>query len=137
MSRDNRPPRIPPKAPGGALILLIDDNDDNRELYAQYLTFHGWRVATAVDGLDGLVQAAALKPDAIVLDLSLPKLDGWEVARQLKADPVTAGIPVLTLTGHALDASRKRAVEAGVDAYLVKPCLPQVLLAEIQRHLRG
>jgi CheY-like chemotaxis protein len=115
---------------------LIDDNEDNREVYAQYLMFHGWRVATAADGLDGLVQAAALKPHAIVLDLSMPKVDGWEVARRLKADPVTAAIPILALTGHALDTSRKRAIAAGVDAYLVKPCLPDDLFAEIERQLK-
>jgi two-component system, cell cycle response regulator DivK len=125
-----------PRPTGDGLVLLIDDNDDNREVYAQYLQFHGWRVAMAADGLDGLTQAAGLKPDVVVLDLSLPKLDGWEVARRLRADPVTREIRVLALTGHTLDASRQRALEAGVDEYLVKPCLPETLLAGIQRLLK-
>jgi two-component system, cell cycle response regulator DivK len=118
------------------LVLIVDDNDDNRDLYAQFLAHAGWRVATAIDGEDGLVQVANLRPDVIVLDLGLPRLDGWEVARRLKADPEAQSIPIIALTGHALDASRQRAYEAGVDGYLTKPCLPEELVAEIER-LRG
>lgn len=118
------------------LVLVIDDSEDNREVYAQFLQHVGWRVAIAVDGVEGLAQATALRPDAIVLDLGMPKMDGWEVAKRLKADSVTRRIPVLALTGHALDQSKQRAVAAGVDAYLVKPCLPADLVAAIRRHLK-
>jgi two-component system cell cycle response regulator DivK len=117
-------------------VLVIDDSEDNREVYAQFLTHVGWRVAIAVDGVEGLAQAHALKPDAIVLDLGMPKMDGWEVAKRLKADNVTRRIPILALTGHALDQSKQRALAAGVDDYLVKPCLPADLIAAIRRHLK-
>jgi two-component system cell cycle response regulator DivK len=118
------------------LVLVIDDSEDNREVYAQFLLHVGWRVAIAVDGVEGLAQATALRPDAIVLDLGMPKMDGWEVAKRLKANTVTRRIPVLALTGHALDQSKQRAVAAGVDDYLVKPCLPADLVAAIRRHLK-
>jgi CheY-like chemotaxis protein len=118
------------------LVLVIDDSEDNREVYAQFLTHVGWRVAIAVDGVEGLAQATSLKPDAIVLDLGMPKMDGWEVAQRLKANQATKKIPVLALTGHALDQSKQRAMSAGVDDYLVKPCLPADLVAAIRRHLR-
>ena len=118
------------------LVLVIDDSEDNREVYAQFLTHVGWRVAIAVDGVEGLAQATALRPDAIVLDLGMPKMDGWEVAKRLKANSVTRRIPVLALTGHALDQSKQRAVAAGVDDYLVKPCLPADLVSAIRRHLK-
>jgi two-component system, cell cycle response regulator DivK len=118
------------------LVLVIDDSEDNREVYAQFLTHVGWRVAIAVDGVEGLAQATELKPDAIVLDLGMPKMDGWEVAKRLKANHVTRRIPVLALTGHALDQSKQRAEAAGVDDYLVKPCLPAELVAAIRRHLK-
>jgi two-component system, cell cycle response regulator DivK len=118
-----------------ALVLLIDDVEDNLDLYTQFLTFHGINVLTASDGVEGLELAAEAKPHVIVLDLSLPTIDGWEVARRLKADPGTKNIYVIALTGHALDGSRRLAMEAGVDAYFVKPCLPDQLLAEVRRYL--
>lgn len=123
----------PPSAP---LVLVIDDAEDNREVYVQFFEFQGWRTATASDGQTGLDKAQALKPDVIVLDLSLPVMDGWEVARRLKANRVTKAIPVLALTGHALDGSRKKALEAGVNEYLTKPCLPADLAATIRKHLK-
>jgi CheY-like chemotaxis protein len=119
----------PPSAP---LVLVIDDAEDN----LQFFEHQGWCTATASDGKEGLDKASALKPDVIVLDLSLPVMDGWEVARRLKGDAATKQIPVLALTGHALDASRKKAIAAGVDEYLTKPCLPADLAATIRRHLK-
>ena len=129
---------MPTKKPTASapLVLVIDDAEDNREVYVQFFEFQGWRTATASDGRDGLEKAAALKPDVIVLDLSLPIMDGWEVARRLKSNQATKAIPVLALTGHALDGSRKKALAAGVDEYLTKPCLPADLAATIRRHLR-
>ena len=124
---------IPQSAP---LVLVIDDAEDNREVYVQFFQFQGWRTATASDGKEGLDKAQALKPDVIVLDLSLPVMDGWEVARRLKSNRVTKAIPVLALTGHALDGSRKKALAAGVDEYLTKPCLPADLAATIRRYLK-
>jgi len=129
---------MPAKKPSASapLVLVIDDAEDNREVYVQFFEFQGWRTATASDGRDGLDKAAALKPDVIVLDLSLPIMDGWEVARRLKSNQATKAIPVLALTGHALDGSRKKALAAGVDEYLTKPCLPADLAATIRRHLK-
>jgi len=118
------------------LVLVIDDAEDNREVYVQFFEFQGWRTATASDGEDGLDKASALAPTVIVLDLSLPLMDGWEVARRLKANGKTRSIPVIALTGHALDDSRRKAMAAGVDEYLTKPCLPADLAAVIRRHLR-
>lgn len=118
------------------LILVIDDNEDNRDLYEQFLEHKGWRVATASDGVLGLERATSLHPDVIVLDLGLPKIDGWEVARRLKGDPNTEAIPVIAVTAHAMGGSKQRALAAGVDAFQTKPFLPQELVAEIERLLR-
>lgn len=123
-------------SPSAPLVLVIDDAEDNREVYVQFFEFQGWRTATASDGEDGLDKASALVPSVIVLDLSLPVMDGWEVARRLKANGKTRTIPVIALTGHALDDSRRKAMAAGVDEYLTKPCLPADLAAVIRRHLR-
>jgi CheY-like chemotaxis protein len=121
------------KAP---LVLIVDDNDDNRDLYAQYLLHKGYRVATAQDGQSGIEQAEQLLPDVIVMDLSLPVMDGWTATERLKKGRMTRRIPVVALTGHALDASRKRAAAAGADEYLTKPILPENLLAVLVQFLR-
>jgi CheY-like chemotaxis protein len=121
--------------PGGAapLVLLVDDSEDNREVYEQFLKFAGFRVESAVDGVEAVEKAGALKPDVIVKDLSLPRLDGWEATRQIKAAPETRGIPVIALTGHAVSESKRKAQEVGCSGYLTKPCLPDVLVSEIRR----
>jgi len=119
----------------GPLILVVDDFEDNREMYTQFLRFHGYRVAEAVDGLDALTKAAALRPDLIVMDLSLPRLDGWEATRRLKKDPLTSHIPVVALTGHALAGHEEGARSAGCDAFVTKPCIPADLETEIRRVL--
>jgi two-component system cell cycle response regulator DivK len=119
----------------GALILVVDDFEDNREIYAQFLRFSGYRVAEAVDGLDALAKAAALRPDLIVMDLSLPRLDGWEATRQLKEDPLTRAIPVVALTGHSLSGHEERVRVSGCDSFVTKPCIPADLEAEIRRVL--
>jgi two-component system, cell cycle response regulator DivK len=115
------------------LVLLVDDTEDNRDVYAQYLTMSGFRVELAVDGVEAVEMAARLKPDVIVMDLAMPRLDGWEATRQIKAAPETSAIPVIALTGNAATESKRRAQEAGCSGYLTKPCLPDVLVSEIRR----
>jgi two-component system cell cycle response regulator DivK len=115
------------------LVLLVDDSEDNREVYAQYLAFAGFRVEMAVDGVEAVEKASDLRPDVIVMDLSLPRLDGWEATRQIKSAPETSGIPVIALTGHAVSESKKKALEVGCSGYLTKPCLPDILVSEIRR----
>jgi two-component system, cell cycle response regulator DivK len=113
-------------------ILLVDDFPDNREMYALYLEYAGFEVAEAATGYEALAQAFAQIPDLIVMDLSLPGLDGWEATRRFKSDPRTSQIPVLALTGHALDGYSQGARDAGCDAFVTKPCLPEELAAEIR-----
>ena len=115
------------------LVLLVDDAEDNREVYEQFLKFAGFRVEVAVDGVEAVEKAGALKPDVIVMDLSLPRLDGWEATRQIKAAAETSAIPVIALTGHAVSESKRKAQEVGCAGYLTKPCLPEVLVSEIRR----
>ena len=120
---------------GGSLVLVVDDFHDNREMYTQYLAFTGYRVAEAVDGEDAIAKARALLPDVIVMDLSLPRLDGWEATRRLKQDPLTSAIPVIALTGHAMGGHSKGAIEAGCDAFVTKPCVPSDLEARVRELL--
>lgn len=119
------------------LVLLVDDYPDNRDIYVQFLTYSGFRVEEAENGRQALAKARALRPDVIVMDLSLPELDGWEATRVLKADPHTKQIPVIALTGHVLAGHSRSAFEAGCDAFITKPCLPERLLDEIHAVLRG
>ena len=86
-----------------------------------------------MDGVEAVDKAASLKPDVIVMDLSLPRLDGWEATRQIKASAQTRDIPVIALTGHAVSESKRKAQEVGCSGYLTKPCLPEVLVSEIRR----
>ena len=116
-------------------VLLVDDYPDAREMYSEYLQFSGFDVIQAANGLEALQQAASGAPDLIVMDLSLPIMDGWEATRRLKADPRTAGIPVVALTGHALAGISEGARLAGCDAFVTKPCLPEDLVIEIRRVL--
>ena len=117
------------------LILVVDDYQDAREMYAEYLQFSGFRVAEARNGNEALEQAFALKPDLILMDLSLPGMDGWEATRVLKADDRTKHIPVVALTGHALAGASEGAKRAGCDSFVTKPCLPDDLVVEVRRML--
>ena len=128
---------VAPPADSAPLVLVIDDVEDNRDVYAQFLRHEGWRVATAVDGEDGLAKATQLQPTVIILDLGLPKMDGWEVAKHLKSTPATSAIAVVALTGHVTAEARQRALTAGVDEFCTKPCLPADLVATIRRHMKG
>ena len=119
----------------GPLILVVDDYEDAREMYAEYLRFCGFRVAEARNGNEALEQAFTVKPDLILMDLSLPGMDGWEATRQLKADDRTRHIPVVALTGHALAGASEGAKRAGCDSFVTKPCLPDELVVEVRRML--
>ena len=119
------------------LVLVVDDFADNREMYCEYLSFSGYDTVEAKNGKEAVETASARLPDIIIMDLSLPVMDGWEATRRLKADERTRGIPVVALTGHALAGHSKGAKEAGCDSFLVKPCLPDQLVAEIKRMLAG
>ncbi|MCI0570220.1 MAG: response regulator [Myxococcaceae bacterium] len=117
------------------LVLVVDDYTDAREMFAEFLQGCGYRVEEAGDGAEALEKAFALRPDVILMDLSLPVLDGWEATRQLKRDPRTAGIPIVALTGHSIPGSQGEAARLGCDGIITKPCMPETLLAEVQRVL--
>ena len=117
------------------LVLVVDDFQDNREMYAEYLAYCGLRVIEAKNGKEAIEQAFAQSPNVIIMDLSLPVMDGWEATRRLKADGRTKSIPVIALTGHALQGHSKGALDAGCDAFVAKPCLPDQLVLEIKRML--
>jgi len=119
------------------LVLIVDDVDHGREICQEYLEFRGFRVATAADGQEALDKAFELLPDVILMDLSLPKIDGWEATRRLKQDERTRAIPVVALTAHALASAHEKALEAGCDSVVTKPCLPKELEAEVRRQLEG
>ena len=119
----------------GPLVLVVEDYQDAREMYAAYLQFSGYRVAEATNGLEAIEQAMELLPDIILMDLALPKMDGWEATRRLKLDEKTRHIPIVALTGHALAGHAEGARQAGCDSFVTKPCLPDALVAEIRRML--
>jgi CheY-like chemotaxis protein len=119
------------------LVLVVDDYHDAREMYCEYLQFAGFRVAEAQNGHEALEKAFDLLPDIILMDLSLPGMDGWEATRRLKADEKTKAIPVVALTGHALAGHSEGAKEAGCDSFVTKPCLPDVLVLEVRKMLES
>jgi DNA-binding response OmpR family regulator len=106
-------------------VVLIDDDVDARQMYAQYLRLKGWTVFTAADGRAGLTKTLELRPDAVVLDLAMPKVDGWTVLKQIRNSSMTAEIPTIVVT--AMPDTRDAAIYSGADAYLSKPCPPEVL----------
>jgi len=128
MSRSNKRGSAP-------VVLIVDDDADTREMYSTYLTSQGVRVLLAGDGFTATRVATSLHPDVIVMDLSLPRVDGWEATRRLKADRKTAHIPIIALTGRVSDGRAEWAIDAGCDAYVLKPCLPDHLLKEIRAQL--
>lgn len=122
--------------PDVPMILVVDDTLDARELYAEYLRIAGLRAEVAEDGIEALAKATELRPSVIIMDLAMPRMDGWEATRRLKSHPLTRNIPVIALTGHVIERSRERAIEAGADGYLTKPCFPDSLLAEVHRVMK-
>jgi two-component system cell cycle response regulator DivK len=116
-------------------ILLVEDNDDNMNVYRTILEYDGFDVLEARDGEAGIHEARSGHPDLILMDISIPKIDGYEATRILKADPVTRRIPIIALTAHALDEDRRRARVSGCDGFLAKPIAPRRVVSEIRRYL--
>jgi CheY-like chemotaxis protein len=119
------------------LVLIAEDFEDARELYRDYLEFSGFAVEAAVNGREAIEMAARLQPDIILMDASMPVLDGWQATRELKATPATRHIPVIALTAHAFDDARQQAKDAGCDGFITKPCLPDDLVAKLRETLDG
>lgn len=113
-------------------ILIVEDNELNRDMLARRLQRAGYDVALASDGEEGVALALQLVPDLVIMDLSLPKLDGWAATAQIKTTPATAAVPVLALTAHAMDSDRQRALDAGCDDYDTKPVEIARLLEKIR-----
>ncbi len=120
-----------------AKILLVEDNETNRDMLSRRLERRGYKVLIAVDGVQGVALALAEKPQLILMDMSLPLLDGWEATRQLKAAAATGSIPVIALTAHAMAGDREKAIEAGCDEYETKPVEFQRLLEKIEALLNS
>ncbi|HEY7059176.1 MAG TPA: response regulator [Vicinamibacterales bacterium] len=118
------------------VILLVEDYADAREMYRDYLEYSGFEVHTAGDGHEAIVMAHRHHPDLILMDLSLPGLDGWEATRRLKANADTAHITIVALSAHALSAEGDRARLAGCDGFIAKPCLPPDLIEQMAPYLR-
>jgi two-component system, cell cycle response regulator DivK len=119
------------------LILLVEDQGDLRQLYAQQLMMSGFDVIQAENGADAISHTASHIPDVVLMDLSLPVVDGWEATRRLKSDRATAHIPVVALTAHDGSGELERATLAGCDWFVPKPCPPDALIAEVRRVLTG
>jgi two-component system cell cycle response regulator DivK len=113
-------------------ILLVEDTEINRDMLSRRLERRGYRVAIALDGEQGVSMAGSEAPDLVLMDMSLPVLDGWEAARRLKATPETRAIPIIALTAHAMVGDREKAIEAGCDDYDTKPVEFQRLLEKIE-----
>jgi two-component system cell cycle response regulator DivK len=115
-----------------AKILLVEDDEMNRDMLSRRLERGGHQVVIAVDGAQGVLLAQSAAPDLILMDMSLPVLDGWQATRQLKAAPATRAIPIIALTAHAMAGDREQALEAGCDDYDTKPIEMPRLLRKIQ-----
>jgi two-component system, cell cycle response regulator DivK len=115
-----------------AKILLVEDNEMNRDMLSRRLARRGYEVVVAVDGEQGLAMADAEKPGLILMDMSLPAMDGWEATRRLKASAATRAIPVIALTAHAMAGDREKALAAGADDFDTKPVELDRLLGKIQ-----
>ncbi|MCG3212044.1 MAG: Polar-differentiation response regulator DivK [Anaerolineae bacterium] len=120
-----------------ARILLIEDNEMNRDMLVRRLARHGFEMLIAVDGAQGKATVYREQPDLILMDLSLPEIDGWELTRQLKADPQTRSIPVIALTAHAMVGDRDKALAAGCDEYETKPFELPVLIQKMNTLLNA
>jgi two-component system cell cycle response regulator DivK len=118
-------------------ILLIEDNEMNRDMLSRRLQRKGYEVMVALDGQSGVEMTQTQAPDLVLMDMSLPLLDGWEATRRLKADAATRHIPVIALTAHAMSSDREKALEAGCDDYDIKPVELPRLLGKIEALLSG
>ncbi len=118
-------------------ILLVEDNELNRDMLSRRLQKKGYEIVTAVDGQQGVAMAGAEAPALILMDMSLPVINGWEATRQIKAAPATKAIPVIALTAHAMSGEREKALAAGCDDFDTKPIELPRLLAKIEALLAG
>jgi two-component system, cell cycle response regulator DivK len=129
-----------PRSPGGSrprpLILVVDDNVDVREMYCSYLEFVGFRCHEAVNGEDALAQVSEEPPALILMDATMPLMDGWEATRRLKQDSLMKHVPLIMFTAHAFPEHRERAEALGVEGFLSKPVLPDDLAREVRRILK-
>jgi two-component system, cell cycle response regulator DivK len=116
-------------------VLVVDDEPDHREICRAVLMHSGYDVLEASDGEEAIRLARTESPDAILMDVSIPRIDGWEATRILKADEATARIPIIALTAFAVTETREKAARAGCDAYLAKPIEPHGVVEEIRRHI--
>ena len=114
-------------------MLLVEDNEDNRTIYSTVLRYLGYQVIEAVDGLQAVALARSELPDIVLMDISIPGIDGWEATRVLREDAATRAIPIVALTAHALADDRERAAKAGFTSYLAKPIEPNAVVAEVRR----
>ena len=116
-------------------VLLVEDNEDNLVVYRTILEHVGYEVIEARDGEEGVNRARSEHPDIILMDISIPKMDGWEATERLKADSDTAEIPIIALTAHALEEDRAKAMRAGCDGYLAKPVEPRRVVQEVEKFI--
>ena len=117
-------------------ILIVEDNEMNRDMLSRRLIRRGYQIVMAVDGAEGIAAANSENPDLILMDMSLPVVDGWEATRRLKAEPLTRAIPIIGLTAHAMTGDRDKAIAAGCDDYDTKPVELPRLLQKIETLLR-
>ena len=117
------------------LVLIVEDQRELRTMYAKYLTVSGFEVIEAANGAEAIDRTSSRLPDVVLMDLSLPVVDGWEATRRLKADARTAHIPVVALTAHDGSEDLQRATRAGCEWFVPKPCPPDALLTEVRRVL--
>ena len=116
-------------------VLLVEDNEDNRTIYTDVLEHAGYRVVSAPDGEQGVNLACELHPDLILMDLSMPVIDGSLATRLLRADPCTRTIPIVAVTAHAMEGDREQVLANGFDGYVPKPATPREVLGEVKRRL--
>lgn len=116
-------------------VLLVEDNEDNRTVYRTILEHFGYGVIEARNGEDGIRMAREEKPDLILMDISIPVIDGWEATKILKGEEGTSHIPIIALTAHALATDRAKAEDVGCDGYLAKPCEPRRVVAEVEKFI--
>lgn len=124
-------------APAALTVLLVEDNEDNRIIYSTVLRHTGYAVVEALDGVQALALARSVRPDLILMDISIPEIDGWEATRILRQDAETRDIPIIALTAHALADDRERATLVGFTSYLAKPIEPRAVVAEVRRWIGG
>lgn len=128
---------VEPSSPVGLTLLLVEDNEDNRIIYSTVLRHTGYEVVEALDGVQAVALARSVHPDLILMDISIPEIDGWEATKILRQDPATRDIPIIALTAHALADDRERATAVGFTSYLAKPIEPRAVVAEVRKWIGG